>query len=178
MTELVRYDAMCRAIDAAYQVDEVKDIRDKARAWEVYSQQARNVEAERRACKIRLRAERKAGQLLRDMGKAKPPGDNQYMRNLDRCHEGTEAKTLNDLGISKRQSANWQKLANIPDDEFEVRLVEAKKPTTRGFVDFPKPEEPNIIDAATATILGLEKAFCDHYQLCTLCKVYVVSSKD
>ena len=30
--ELVRYDAMCRAIDAAYEVDEVKDIRDKARA--------------------------------------------------------------------------------------------------------------------------------------------------
>jgi hypothetical protein len=35
--ELVRYDAMCRAIDAAFDVDEVKDIRDKAMAFEVYA---------------------------------------------------------------------------------------------------------------------------------------------
>jgi hypothetical protein len=27
-TELVRYDAMCQAIAAAYEVDEVRDIRD------------------------------------------------------------------------------------------------------------------------------------------------------
>src|SRR3954468_14003574 len=66
-----RYDAMCRAIDAAYQVDEVKDIRDKAMAIEVYLRQAKNTEAERRACEIRLRAERKADELLRQMEKAK-----------------------------------------------------------------------------------------------------------
>jgi hypothetical protein len=66
-----RYDAMCRAIDAAYEVDEVKDIRDKAIALEVYSKQARNKEAERRAREIRLRAERKVGKLLRAMKKAK-----------------------------------------------------------------------------------------------------------
>jgi hypothetical protein len=30
MSSLVRYDAMCRAIDAAYAVDEVKAIHDKA----------------------------------------------------------------------------------------------------------------------------------------------------
>jgi len=52
----VRYDAMCRAIDAAFEVDEVKEIRDQALAFEVYSRQARNIEAERRACEIRLRA--------------------------------------------------------------------------------------------------------------------------
>jgi hypothetical protein len=34
-TELVRYDAMCHAIAAAHAVDEVKDIRDKARAIEM-----------------------------------------------------------------------------------------------------------------------------------------------
>ena len=50
--ELVRYDAMCSAIAAAYEVDEVKDIRDKAIALEVYARQARNTEAERQACEI------------------------------------------------------------------------------------------------------------------------------
>ena len=59
--KLVRYDAMCRAIDAAYKVDEVKDIHDKAVALEIYARQAHNTEAEMQACEIRLRAERKAG---------------------------------------------------------------------------------------------------------------------
>ena len=60
-TSLVRYDAMCQAIDAAYQVDEVKNIRDRAVALEHYSRLANNVEAERQCCEIRLRAERRAG---------------------------------------------------------------------------------------------------------------------
>lgn len=43
---LVRYDAMCRAIDAAHKVDEVKDIRDKAIALEHYARQAQNTDAQ------------------------------------------------------------------------------------------------------------------------------------
>jgi hypothetical protein len=69
MTKLVRYDAMCRAIEAAHKVDEVKDIRDKAAALEHYARQAMNTDAERQAWEIRLRAERKAGQLLKQMRK-------------------------------------------------------------------------------------------------------------
>jgi hypothetical protein len=34
---VVRYDAMCQAIAAAYEVDEVKEIRDQARAIEIYA---------------------------------------------------------------------------------------------------------------------------------------------
>jgi len=68
---LARYDAMCRAIEAAYEVDEVKDIRDEAIALETYARQAHNTEAERRACEIRLRAERKAGALSAKLEKSR-----------------------------------------------------------------------------------------------------------
>jgi hypothetical protein len=40
------------------------DIRNQACALETYARLAQNVEAERRACEIRLRSERKAGQIL------------------------------------------------------------------------------------------------------------------
>ena len=130
-TALVRYDAMCHAIAAAYSVDEVKDIRDKARAIEVYARQAKNVEAERQACEIRLRAERKAGQLLADMEKAKGGGD---QRSDHRCHDvrGGPAP-LADLGISHKQSSDWQKLADVPDDDFESAL-HTERPTTNGII--------------------------------------------
>jgi hypothetical protein len=127
-TELVRYDAMCSAIAAAYSVDEVKDIRDKARAIEVYSRQAHNVEAERQACEIRLRAERKWGQL-RETEVAQPGRPKSF-------HDESipKPKTLGDLGVSEVQSHRWQKLAAIPDGEFEQALHGPGKPTTSGII--------------------------------------------
>ena len=43
----------------------MKEIRDKARALEVYAAQALNRDAERKAAEIRVRAERKTGELLK-----------------------------------------------------------------------------------------------------------------
>ncbi|HMF63000.1 MAG TPA: hypothetical protein VK608_02845, partial [Edaphobacter sp.] len=56
---LVKYDAMVLAIEACERIDEVKSIIDKARALEVYAAQAMNTEAEAKAARIRIRAERK-----------------------------------------------------------------------------------------------------------------------
>lgn len=140
----VRYDAMCRAIDAAYKVDEVKDIRDKARAWEIYARQAKNVEAERRACEIRLRAERKAGKLLKEMEKAKGAAEKGTGRGTTRSLGGT-ASRLSDLGVSRKQSAQWQKLADVLEDQFDAALIDpTRKPTTNGIIRETKPKSEII----------------------------------
>jgi hypothetical protein len=128
--ELVRYDAMCNAIAAAYDTDEVKDIRDKARAIEVYARQAKNVEAERQACEIRLRAERKWAELKRKEGFAK--GGEQYHSTPNTVSVVPE-KTLSDIGVSYKQSSDWQKLADIPDEDFE-RAVRQPGATTSGII--------------------------------------------
>jgi hypothetical protein len=122
--ELVRYDAMCQAIAAAYQVDEVKDIRDRAAALEYYARQSQNVEAERQCCEIRLRAERKAGQLLRQMEKLK-----------GRPHKASNVTMLSDLGITRDQSSQWQRLADVSDEQFELALARSDKPTTNGIIN-------------------------------------------
>lgn len=131
--ELVRYDAMCRAIDAAYEVDEVKDIRDKAKALEEYAKQAHNVEAERRACEIRLRAERKAGQLTKEVEKR--PGTRTDRPPVTITGGSTKSKVLRDAGVTEMQARQWEKLADVPDDEFEAMLGDTTaKPTTNGII--------------------------------------------
>jgi len=74
--------------------DEVKDIRDKALAFEAYAQQVKNTEAECRACEIRLRAERKAGQLLQTKERAGRGGSPK-----------SRSTTLDGLGISRASLA-------------------------------------------------------------------------
>jgi hypothetical protein len=102
---LVKYDAMCRAIADAYDVDEVKDLRDKAKALEEYARQSKNVEAERECCEIRLRAERRWGELYRQSEKAK--GARSQLAGSDASGpvisagpENDEVPTLESMGVS------------------------------------------------------------------------------
>jgi hypothetical protein len=133
--QLVKYDAMCRAIDAAYHVDEVKDIRDKAVALETYARQAHNVEAERQACEIRLRAERKAGALSREL--EKKPGARTDVQPRGTAPQGSPTKTqrLRAAGISRDQAKEWEKLAAVPEATFEAQLADRTQvPTTAGMI--------------------------------------------
>jgi hypothetical protein len=62
----------------------------------------------------------------------------------------SSATTLSTLGITRDQSSKWQKLAEIPREEFEKELVRAgPKPSTEGMVNarqlkkHPVPPVPN-----------------------------------
>jgi hypothetical protein len=111
---------MCRAIDAAYKVDEVKPIRDKAIALETYARQAHNVEAERQACEIRLRAERKAGELSAKLQKSEGGRPSKTRATMDRV--STKAEQLHAAGVTPRQAKQWEKLAAVPERDFKRAL--------------------------------------------------------
>lgn len=134
-TALIRYDAMCRAIDEAHKVDEVKEIRDQAIAMQQYARQALNTDAERHAAEIRLRAERKAGQLLTKMktnGELRRGGNgsNQFAQ---RSREDTFA--LESIGVSKQKSSQWQKLGAMTQRDFNLAVGESvQPPTTKGIL--------------------------------------------
>jgi len=158
-TGLVKYDAMCSAIAVCSKVDEAKDIRDKARALEAYAKQARNTEAERKAGEIRLRAERRAGELLREM---KQNGTRHGRGGNQKSKSGSATLKLPDIGISKDQSSQWQKLAEIPEQEFENEISKpGPKPTTEGLLvsrhmrDHPMPQ----MDPKALWVWGAVKQF-------------------
>jgi len=104
-------------------IGEVKGIRDRASLFRAYAIQARDRAMENRATEIRMWAERRAGQMLLETKakeglhkggrpNAKPVVDDDRFFQV----------TLKELYISKDESSQWQRLAVIPEDEFEDRL--------------------------------------------------------
>lgn len=120
MTGLVKYEAARAALSVAVKVDEVKDIRDKSQAMASYAKQARDTVLMQLAAEIKVRAERKAGQMLSEMEKSKGAAT--------RSHDVTALpKTLSDLGIQKMESHRWQQIASIEEVVFEKTIADAAK---------------------------------------------------
>jgi hypothetical protein len=130
MTALIKYDAACRALAEAKAVDEVKDLRDKAEAMRIYGMQAKNKTLEIDAAEIRIRAERRLGEMIAAQKSsggmstgAAGAGVNQHTPQEVRSSL-TTAPTLADAGISKDLSSRAQKIAAVPEAEFEAEVVE------------------------------------------------------
>jgi hypothetical protein len=130
VTALIRYDAARKAIAAAHRVDEAKKIRDKAEAVRTYAKLAGDLQLQNQACEIRLRAERRAGQLLLEMeknpgtrGEGRPRKDGAKRRSAEST---AKPPKLDEIGITKDQSSKWQRLALLVDEStFERALVQA-----------------------------------------------------
>lgn len=117
--KLLRYEAARQALAEARRVDEVKDIRDKALVLEAYAKQANDRDMLRWVNEIRLRAERRTGELLREIDKQH--GARGVGKKVASSANDSTPK-LRDLGISRDQSSQWQRLAAIPQSEFDRRL--------------------------------------------------------
>ncbi len=127
--ELVRYDAACKALAAAKNVDEVKEIRDKSIALKAYAKQAQNKSLEIDATEIRIRAERRLGEMLieqKDTVGMATGGEHGGRSSLDGSRKEPSKKrpTLADAGIDKKLSSRAQKIASVPKKEFDAALDE------------------------------------------------------
>ena len=118
MTTLIKYEAARQALAEASSVDEVKDIRDKALAMEAYARQAQDHEFQFWAAEIKIRAERRAGELLAAMAER-----GERIGPHSGAKKTGDAVALDSFGVTKKQSSQWQTIASLTNDEFEAEVA-------------------------------------------------------
>lgn len=154
MNQLAIYANAKSAIAEYKTVDQVKDFRDKALAIEAYAKQAQDFELERDAAVARVRAERRCGELLAEMDKAKGTLKRGDVLPQSRDTTTGAPRTLSDLGITKDQSSKWQRLAAVPEREFEAAVSQPGiKPTTSHILS-PKQEPAPRMDSVALWFWG------------------------
>lgn len=125
MSALVKYEAACLALAECKSVDEAKSWTDKAAAMQAYGRMAKDRTLEVDAAEIRIRAERRLGEML---AATKAQGGLNQAATLKRGpvvvsdDHGKSSPKLADSGISKDLSSRAQKLAAVPAAEFEAEL--------------------------------------------------------
>lgn len=125
MSHLIKYEAACRAIAECKAIDEVKSWHDKAAAMQAYGRMAKDKTLETNAAEIRIRAERRLGEMIaqqKEDGGLSQGGRPSETGRDDR--PVSEKPTLADAGISKDLSSRAQKLAAVPEAEFEAEVGE------------------------------------------------------
>ena len=120
---LIRYDAACRAIAAARSVDEALKIRDQAEAMRAYARIAKNKGLQVDAAEIRIRAERRVGELIKAQKDSIGLAKGQLLRGSKKEPRANDAlPTLAQAGIDKKLSMRAQRLAQVPAKIFERRV--------------------------------------------------------
>lgn len=138
---LILFDKARTALAEAHAVDEVKEIRDQAEALRAYyKQRDGSLEMTNQLSEIKIRAERRLGELLAETtikgGERHKSADSIYERR----------PTL-PIGISADQSSDWQRMARLPESDFEAHIAttrEEQKPlTTAGVLRQAKHKQEN-----------------------------------
>ncbi len=115
------------ALMRASTVAQAKRVRDQAQAIFAYMKQQGDAEnAAREAGVLKVRAERRLGELLSrtEMDRGGRP---RKGKNRSQAANGLDA-----LGVTKDQSSRWQRVASLPSEIFEAFIAEAEEVTTSG----------------------------------------------
>jgi len=194
VTTIARISEARRTLAAASTLEDVMQIRDQAEALRVYVKAAAaGLEAANAAAEIKLRAERKAGEMLAGM-EMRDGGDAARARS----QAATELPpSLDDLGLTKDQSSRWQREAKVPEEEFEAYIesccYEGKEITQAGLLkiangshvslnsgenEWYTPQE--ILEAARSAMgsIDLDPASCDTAQANVRAKRYYAIEDD
>ena len=142
--DLVYLGQAQNALAQITRVEDVKEVRDRAEALRVYARRSKEgIELQNQAAEVKLRAERRGGELLKEM-KAQGARVNHGGDRKSKYRDDTlmDAPTLEDLGLTRVDASRWQHLADLPAETFERQIVDARREryelTTKAMMDLYK----------------------------------------
>jgi hypothetical protein len=122
-----RYEQAKVALSSCANIDECKDWADKAQALASYAKQANDDELLKMSTRIRDRAIRRAGELLKQIEPAR--GANQNIGGGTSPKVITRKEAAADAGLSPDQAKMAMRIANVPAESFEAQVESANPPT-------------------------------------------------
>ena len=137
-SEIARSDRWLPAIDSWREMlaqtaalEDVKALRDRAEAVRHYASVAgQSLEAQNIAAEAKLWAERRAGEILRDMPKNTGGRPARTLKTPDMMSGVLPAPerppSLDDIGVSYKQSERWQAVASVPEERFVEYIASTK----------------------------------------------------
>lgn len=138
------YEVAKAALAHCVHIDECRDWADKAAALASYAKQANDDELMKMATRIRDRAIRRAGELLKQIE------PQQGTRTDLQPTGGTDSKlTRTEMarraGMSDRQQVTAIRVANVPEDEFEAQVESDNPPTVTALAEQGKKSAPQPV---------------------------------
>lgn len=137
INSLVTLDKATQMLAEVETIDDAKDLIDLAEAARVYARQIDlGLKAQNHAAEIKLRAQRRAGEILSKMEKNK--GTRNQLQGSERLEfinssgayiveaPENQSPTLKEIGINYRDASYWQSIASLPDYIFEDYISTSK----------------------------------------------------
>jgi site-specific DNA-methyltransferase (adenine-specific) len=111
---------------AAQSVDEVRQLHDQAEAMRVYARQAQlGLESQNYAAEIKLRAERRAGEMLADVERSAGRRTEKTWALAEPRSTALQAAYAQ-TGIKPATGKRWQAVARVPEAVFDQHVAETK----------------------------------------------------
>ena len=193
VTTLAKVSEARRALASAQTLEDVLSIRDQAKALQACLKiVGESLEAANDAAEVKLRAERKAGEMLAGMDDSR--GKNQH---TTQDGDSVLPPSLSELGIDKQKSSRWQREAAVDDETFEAYLAscrdEQREITQAGLLNIAKGchvsansgenewyTPPEIIEAASDVMgsIDLDPASCETAQSNVKAKRFYTADDD
>lgn len=139
----VAYERAKEALAACDRVDECKEWADKAAALASYAKQSEDDTLYKHAVRIRARAIRRCGELLKEIGRPKqggrPPKNGGGTPTVSQAAE--------EAGLSRDQRVTAIRVASVPAEDFDEAVESDEPPTITALADAGKATKPKpLID--------------------------------
>jgi len=120
---LTFYDNAKQALEKAVRIDDVRKIKGMSKAAQSYAAEMHDNTLRNNAAEIQERAERRMGELIVKMRASGELDDGKGGDRKSASSRTTLILTLDDLGISRDESARCQLLAGVSAEELEKALA-------------------------------------------------------